>query len=302
MRDSGKDPLISIIVPTYNRAHVLLRAIRSVLSQTFTDFELIIVDDGSTDETSLMVERFASPRVRYLRHNKNSGASSARNTGIEASRGHYIAFLDSDDEWGPSKLQEQVAIFSRVNAEVGVIYSGFFYDSKPSGKKKQFCLNLRGNIHETILIHNPGLNNSSALLKKECFQRCGLFDESLPASEDWDLFIRISERYHFFPVLKPLVTIHRDGYRISTDYERRVVAHNKILQKYFNELQRAPKALANHYYLIGTYLLYCNKYNEARTFFQRSIAANPYKMKSYLTFLLSFCPQKLVDTVKALSL
>jgi glycosyltransferase involved in cell wall biosynthesis len=300
MHSPGNNPLVSVIVPTYNRAHVVPRAIASVFNQTFTDFELLIVDDGSTDDTLAAVQAFASPRMRYLSHKENSGASSARNTGIKASRGDYIAFLDSDDEWAPSKLEEQVALFSKMGSDVGVIYSGFYYKNTFSDKKKVFCLNLQGNIHHTLVVRNPGLNTSSALLKKVCFQHCGLFDESLPASEDWELFIRISEKYHFYPVKKPLVTIHRDGTRISTDYERRAPAHRLILQKHFTEVQGWPKALGHHYYLIGFDLLYCSQYSEARSFLKKSIGAYPFKIKSYAALLLSFCPQRLIAIAKAL--
>ena len=164
-----------------------------------------------------------------------------------------------------------------------------------------FSLNLQGDIHDTIPMRNPGLNTSSALIRKESFELCGLFDESLPASEDWDLFIRLSEKYHFFPVRKPLVITHRDGTRLSTDYRRRILAHSIILQKHMKKLLIQPKALSYHYYLIGIYLLYCNEYCESRNVLRKSIALHPYKIKGCLALLFTLCPSKLIDKVRELT-
>jgi len=105
--ERAKNPTVSVIIPTYNRAHLLDRAIRSVLDQTYQDFELIVVDDGSSDPTAEVIATFADPRIYYLRHEKNRGAAAARNTGIEASQGDYVAFLDSDCEWLPKKLLKE---------------------------------------------------------------------------------------------------------------------------------------------------------------------------------------------------
>lgn len=108
------NPKVSVIIPTYNRAHLIGRAIKSVLNQTYKDFEIIIVDDGSTDKTEEVVKDFKDERVRYIRREKNKGGSAARNTGIKAARGEYIAFQDSDDEWLPEKLEKQMKAFEAM--------------------------------------------------------------------------------------------------------------------------------------------------------------------------------------------
>lgn len=104
---SEKIPTVSVVIPTYNRAHLVGRAIQSVLNQTYQDFEIIVVDDGSTDNTEEVVKSFNDPRIRYIRHDQNRGGSAARNTGIKMARGEYIAFQDSDDEWLPEKLESR---------------------------------------------------------------------------------------------------------------------------------------------------------------------------------------------------
>jgi len=103
--NNKKIPRISVIIPSYNRANTIGRAIQSALSQSYQDFEIIVIDDGSTDHTEEVIRSFQDSRIRYIRHNRNRGGSAARNTGIHAARGEYIAFLDSDDEWLPQKLE-----------------------------------------------------------------------------------------------------------------------------------------------------------------------------------------------------
>jgi len=116
---------VSIVIPTYNRAGLLSRTIQSVLNQTYQDFEIIIVDDGSTDKTEEVVKSFNSKKIFYNRHEENKGANAARNTGIKASRGEYIAFQDSGDEWLPQKLERQMKVFENASPEVGVVYTGY---------------------------------------------------------------------------------------------------------------------------------------------------------------------------------
>jgi glycosyltransferase involved in cell wall biosynthesis len=119
-------PTVSVIIPTYNRAHLIGRAIQSVLKQTYQDFEVIVVDDGSIDNTEEVVKKIQENRVYYYKHDKNKGGSAARNTGISLAKGEYIAFQDSDDEWLPEKLEKQIGVFNNQTKNVGVVYTGFY--------------------------------------------------------------------------------------------------------------------------------------------------------------------------------
>ncbi|GAH83893.1 unnamed protein product, partial [marine sediment metagenome] len=120
---------VSVIIPTYNRADMVGRAIQSVINQTYQDFEIIIIDDASTDNTREVAREFQEreKRIKYFKHEINKGGGAARNTGIKNSKGEYIAFLDSDDEWYPEKLEKQIEIFNKNDENLGVVYSGVFY-------------------------------------------------------------------------------------------------------------------------------------------------------------------------------
>ena len=123
MAGTENNPTVSIIIPTYNRSRLIARAVKNVLNQTYQDFELIIVDDGSTDGTREVVAGFSDERIRYVQHDKNRGEAAARNTGIKVARGEYIASHDSDDEWLHEKLAKQIRAFENCSPEIGVVYT-----------------------------------------------------------------------------------------------------------------------------------------------------------------------------------
>lgn len=206
------DPTVSVIIPTYNRAHLIPRAIQSVLSQTYRDFELIVVDDGSIDNTEEVVKSFDDERIRYIKHERNKGVASARNTGIKIAKGKYVAFLDSDDEWFPNKLEKHVQAFKDAPPKVGVVYSGVWVLWYNNRYRKTYisypCKEKEGDLHHSFLKKNS-IFPSAVLVKKECFSQAGMFDEELLAVEDWEQWLRISKYYHFKCIDAPLAWIHR---------------------------------------------------------------------------------------------
>jgi glycosyltransferase involved in cell wall biosynthesis len=202
-------PLVSVIIPTYNRGWVLTEAVDSVLAQDFRDFELIIVDDGSTDDTPRLLEEY-SRKARTIRQ-KNTGVSAARNRGIVSATGQFIAFLDSDDLWFPKKLSTQVGFFeSNPNAlicqtEEIWIRNGVRVNPKKRHKKES------GGIFERSL----GLclvSPSAVMLHRRIFDEVGFFDETLPACEDYDLWLRIGCHYPVY-LIETALTIKRGGHR-----------------------------------------------------------------------------------------
>lgn len=201
-------PLISVIIPTFNRSYCLAETLDSVLGQSFKNFELIVVDDGSTDATPQLLDQYTG-RLTYL-HISHAGPSAARNAGIGIARGDYIAFLDSDDLWMPRKLERQIEFFfKKSDARIcqteeiwirnGVRVNPMKKHKKHSGWIFRQCLPL--------CIVSP----SAVMAHRSIFGHIGLFDESMQACEDYDLWLRIAPHYPIYLIDKPLV-IKRGGH------------------------------------------------------------------------------------------
>ena len=230
MNDS---PKVSVIVPTYNRANRLEGTLRSIVSQTYQDFELIVVDDGSTDNTSKVIESF--PSAQYLPMKKNSGVSKARNIGLACAKGEFICFLDSDDLWKEKKLEiqihwmesntdNQVCYTDEIWVRNGVRVNQMNKHSKYTGDIFRHCL--------ALCIVSP----SSVMIRAKLFSEIGNFDESLPACEDYDLWLRIAVKYAFHFIEEPLI-IKQGGHgdQLSRKYwgmdRFRVAALKKLLDQ-----------------------------------------------------------------------
>jgi glycosyltransferase involved in cell wall biosynthesis len=195
-REVGQ-PLVSAIVPTHNRAALVVRAVQSIMAQTYRNLEIIVVDDASTDDTRTAIERLGDTRIRYVRHDTNKGGSAARNTGIRHARGTYIAFLDDDDEWEPRKTEEQVAALQ--HHDVVLCTSA----SEHAGAME---LGFGETITLEELRHGRCTAGGTAVLmaKADVLEET-MFDESLPRYQDWDLFIRIGLKHEIAYLNKPLV-------------------------------------------------------------------------------------------------
>ena len=203
-----KNPLVSVIIPTYNRGWILTEAIDSVLSQDFTDFELIVVDDGSNDNTHDILSSYKEDIIVLQQDNK--GVSSARNRGIVSASGRFIAFLDSDDLWLSQKLSTQVNFFNAnpdaliCQTEEKWLRNGIGVNPKKRHKK------LSGDIFEPSL-YLCLVSPSAVMIKHSLFEKTGMFDETLPACEDYDMWLRISCRYPVYLIDTPLI-IKRGGH------------------------------------------------------------------------------------------
>lgn len=199
-------PSVSVIIPTYNRACLLERAVRSVMEQTHHDLELIVVDDGSTDGTYRLLEP-TRPRIIYLRHDKKLGVSAARNTGIRSASGRFIAFLDSDDQWLPEKLSHQISFFEHNPSALICQCQEFWYRNGMRVNPRARHLKPSGFIFEKSLalcLVSP----SAVMIRKEIFEEVGLFDETLPVCEDYDLWLRIAVSHPVYLIDKHLLIRH----------------------------------------------------------------------------------------------
>lgn len=208
MTETLKNPLVSVIIPTYNRSGMVQEAIDSVLDQDFTDYELIVVDDGSGDSTPTILAGYG--RAITVHHQSNRGVSAARNHGIAAASGQLIAFLDSDDLWLPRKLSTQVKFFKdHPDAVINQTQERWIRNGRrlnPKARHHKFS----GMIFEhslALCLVSP----SAVMLKKSLFDDVGVFDEQLPACEDYDLWLRISCRYPVHLIDTPLI-IKRGGH------------------------------------------------------------------------------------------
>lgn len=201
-------PLVSVIIPTYNRAHVLQRAIGSVQSQTFQDFELIVVDDGSRDSTRDLLYRYGDTlKIVFQEHR---GASAARNAGIEHARGELIAFLDSDDEWLGDKLAKQTAHYTPERGSFICHTDEIWYRDGRQVPQKKIHRKQGGRFFERAL-ERCLISPSSVMISRRLLDRVGWFDEDLPAAEDYDLWLRITAFHDVDYVPEPLVIKHGGG-------------------------------------------------------------------------------------------
>jgi len=193
------NPLISVVIPTYNNASLVVEAVESVLAQTYERSELIVVDDGSTDDTAERLARFGD-RLRFIRQ-ENHGVPTARNAGIRAGQGELVAFLDSDDLWLPRKLEVSVRPFLE-DAELGVVYTDFRLWDMNTGKRYVYPVYRKsGWMARDIFRECRGVTTSTIVARRRYLDQAGLFDEAFIHAEDWDLFVRLAEvcRFQFVP-------------------------------------------------------------------------------------------------------
>ena len=217
-------PLVSVIIPTFNRAHRISPSLESALQQTLTDYEIIVVDDGSTDNTREFLSRRFGDSIRYISKAKNEGLARARNTGIEASRGKYIALLDDDDLWLPEKLALQVDR-AQKNPSLGLVYCGAYKVNEAGAVLEQIKPAKRGTIFEDMLYRNYLLGPASiALMTRDVLHKTGCFDENLCPCADWDMWIRLARCAEVDFVEEPLVhyvlhdnNMHNDLARMEKD-------------------------------------------------------------------------------------
>ena len=238
-------PLVSVVIPSYNSARFIEETLTSVLEQTLAPLEVIVVDDGSTDETCKVVERF-EPRVRLVRLS-NGGVCRARNRGLQEARGQYICFLDHDDVWHPEKLALQLAAFD-ADRDLGVVFSSFLWWHRdasgtfppqakmfgPTPPEAALDAEYSNWIYHQLLI-DCWVLTSSATIRTDLLREVGAFDASLPYSEDWDLWLRLSRVTRFAKLNAPLVLYRQhpiQGSRMLRDIDYRTLLLEQAIAKW----------------------------------------------------------------------
>ncbi len=285
-------PKASIIIPTYNRAKFIKETIQSVLDQTIRDLEVIIVDDGSTDETNSIVENLSKNdnRIKYF-YRKNCGRPSIpRNLGFKNSTGEYLAFLDSDDIWLPQKLEKQIYVFeSDKSGKLGFLDCGhIIIDENGIEMKRYYSFhNYRGDIFQELLRNNLILTPGSILIKRTVLDAVGLFDERFKCMDDWDMWLRISKRYNFDSVGKNLFKyrVHRNSVTVGLpkkDKKQEVLyifgKNKEAYQKYYPQKMKE----------IGIFYCETGDMENGKKFFTEALKINSRDYKTYFHYILSF--------------
>lgn len=283
-------PVVSVVIPTHNRAHLLMRAVGSVLRQTYVDFELILVDDASADDTEGVISGFHDKRIKYMRHAANLGASAARNTGISSAQGHYIGLLDDDDEWYPEKLEKQVSKFSEVSEAIGLIYSGSEVRNHHGRLLCTYLPEARGDVHLQLLLGTT-IGSATPLIRSVCFKKVGLFDESLKSCQDWDMWKRISDHYEFDYVPEILAIGYRHDRQISSDFSAMIPGRTRMVNKHLGEFRRHPEILVIHLKRLGKMHCINGTWREAIRWFREALKVDPMEIFKIAAWCLLELPK-----------
>lgn len=293
----AKNPTVSVIIPTYNRAHLIDRAIQSVSNQTYHDFEIIVVDDASTDNTEEIVKSFNDEKIIYLRHETNRGAQAARNTGIKAARGDWIAFLDSDDEWLPEKLELQSKVLLNQNKPCIVHGDALVFIEKDNITRECNLPKLQGFVYKEVLKGQTALY-PCILAPKECFEKIGFLDEKVPSFQEWDTSILLSKYYEFIFLDKPLMVYHiLTEETISKDKIKGTKGAEYIVDKYKEDIIKmvGKKVLAKHYAWVAFLYYRAHNWHKTKIYLIKALSKDTTNSKWLFAVMLSLFGRKIFD-------
>jgi len=287
--DTADSPLVSVIIPAYNRAEFTVQCVESVLNQTYTNIEVIVVDDGSTDDTSKKLDPYKN-RITYI-HKENGGACSARNVGLQTAHGEYIALIDCDDLYLPDKIELSVRYLQRY-PQYGMVHTNLYYvdENKRILKQGGWGKNrFKGWIKEKLIVVNL-ISNTTVLIHRDCFEKVGLFNEDLFPPADWDMWLRICEHYPVGYIEKPLAM-----YRVTSNWNvrffERVGEEEKfVLDHFFDRNPDVSKRIKNkaysrlHFTMAKYYVIEDND-EKTKEHLLLSMALNPLNIKVNIMFL-----------------
>jgi glycosyltransferase involved in cell wall biosynthesis len=279
-------PKVSVIIPTCNRPELLKRAIRSVLEQTFQDFEIIVVDDGMKVRAEESVREINDPRIRYIRNEVSLGGGGTRNRGIDEARGEYVAFLDDDDEWLPEKLQKQAEALDGSSSVVCAAFTGVsMFDSVAGENLHDFLPGISGpmNIFDRTL-YRCFIWTSALMVRKSALAE-ERFDPEFKKNQEWDLQLRLAKKYLFFGIDEPLTKLnvlgeneHMGGRGNIANIAR---GYESLLRKHELEFSRAPKALGRQSFILGQLYREMGRFDDMKREFGVAWRARP-TMPAYL--------------------
>lgn len=275
-------PKVSVVIPAYNAMNYLPATMGSLLNQTFEDFEVIVVNDGSSDETEEWVSQIENSKIKLISQ-ENKGLAGARNTGIAHAKGEYIAFLDADDLWEPTKLEKQVTVLEE-NPEVGLVYTWVaLIDEQGEFTGRIFKNNAEGDVWNQLTERNIVECGSVAMVRRSCFETVGIFDRNLRSFvEDWDMWLRIASRYSFKLIKEPLVYYRQISTSASRNWEAMEQSFRMVIEKAFACAPSELLYLKKRSYGAATLCLawkalqsQSQDYKKANDFLQQALAYNP---------------------------
>ncbi len=280
-------PKVSVIIATYNRSHFVCEAIESVLNQTFQDFEIIVIDDGSIDNTKQVLEKYGS-HIQYI-FQENKGRAEARNTGIKNAKCEYIAFLDDDDIWLPNKLEKQV-IFLDSHPDIELVYTftevvdegGRLLEEETKNHLKLYKKAMKIGYTYEGMSRLCVMFLSTVVVRKKCFDKVGIFDSSIPAFEDWDLYLRIALYYRIGTIPEPLVKyrFHKGQSTMSEFISGRIQTSQKHLSLIDSDrrLSWRGKVSYNFYIHLATMYYIASDFVECRKYALRALKLRPFAL------------------------
>jgi glycosyltransferase involved in cell wall biosynthesis len=274
------NPLVSVIIPTYNHADVLTRAVQSVLNQIYANFELIVVDDCSTDDTQAVIKKFKDDRIIYVRHSENKGLAATRNTGMNKAKGGWFAFLDADDEFLPDRLKIQVEILPSLSQDTDLVIADLYSLNKHCLIKKKrlsagnqnACGYIRPSAKFPAAVYSPP---STWFLHRSCVSKVGLFDELMFGIEDADYFVRVLEQGRIY-YLNHVVIIKHVHPRQKREFSPRYYQGRQyFLKKYLAKMEKDRRYLSRFYVGIAKDFLSWSRPREAKKYFLMSFITCP---------------------------
>jgi glycosyltransferase involved in cell wall biosynthesis len=264
-------PIISVIIPVYNGEKTIKKTIESVLEQSFSDLEVIVINDGSIDSTEEIVKSIPDSRLKIFSY-PNAGLSASRNRGLSLATCEFVSFIDADDLWTSDKLESQMqALLANKSAAVAYSWTDYI-DANGKFLRAGIRAKITGDAYSKLLLSNFLENGSNPLIRKEAFTTVGNFDESLRAAEDWDMWLRLADRYEFVVVPKVQILYRVSATSMSSNFKKQETESLKVIERAFSH----PKAAS---------LQHWKKYTLAR-FYQyltfKALETPPAKNKSWL--------------------
>ncbi len=246
-------PLISVIIPVYNGEKTLRETLESVLNQTFSEFEIIVINDGSKDSTLDIVSSIQDARLKIFSY-PNAGQSVSRNRGFSQACGEFIAFLDADDLWTPDKLEAQFNAL-QANPQAAVAYSWTNHiDESGNFLRSGNNIAVTGDVYNQLLVRNFLEHGSNPLIRRQALTEVGGFDQALCPAEDWDMWLRLASRYHFVAVPSPQILYRVSATSMSSNVSRMEAVSLQVIERAFNQ---APESLQHlKKYSLGTLYMY----------------------------------------------